>query len=521
MKRIPKSRRYSYMARAGVIMVAVAVVSLLVVACGDLYSLVIVANPSVGGNATAVTGQTMYTAGSQVTIQAVAAEGYRFVNWTAPAGSFVDANSASTQFTMPEENVTVTANFVVTYAVTMTANPPTGGSATDVTGQTRYVAGAQVTIEAVSYYGHKFVNWTAQAGSFADADSSTTQLTMPAQDVTVTANFAECDLASEICIDFEDLVLNTDYSVGFAFIASCVQIDVEGFQLDDPDETWVYDGFARVSGDQNAGGSGQDIQVANVNLWFHGGPWDCLSLLFGHSGGNLNIEVNGQLRNFSDFREIDGETIGGVEVSVVVFVDVPHRYYQGMLVLSGTINHFAIGGGELWIDNACLCMGGCVPAFCVDFEDLVLNTDYSVGNQFWASGVQIDVEGFQLDDTDETWVDDGFARVSGDQSAGGSGKDIEANNVNLRFHGGPWDCLSLLFGDWGGNLNIEVNGHFRNFCDFREIDGETIGGVEVSVAVFVDVPHSCYQGMLFLSGTINSFAIGGQELFVDNVCLDQ
>jgi len=66
-----------------------------------------------GGSANDLTGGSPYTAGTVVNIQATANNGSAFYNWTAPAGSFANANSATTTFTMPAQDVTVTANFVV------------------------------------------------------------------------------------------------------------------------------------------------------------------------------------------------------------------------------------------------------------------------------------------------------------------------------------------------------------------------------------------------------------------------
>lgn len=53
-----------------------------------------------------------YTAGDTITLSAKANTGYRFTNWTTSnGGTFGDSNSTSTTFTMPANNVTVTANF--------------------------------------------------------------------------------------------------------------------------------------------------------------------------------------------------------------------------------------------------------------------------------------------------------------------------------------------------------------------------------------------------------------------------
>jgi hypothetical protein len=64
-----------------------------------------------GGTVTDLTNASPYTAGTGVGIKAVAAAGYEFVSWSAPAGTFAYANAAQTTFTMPAQNVVVTANF--------------------------------------------------------------------------------------------------------------------------------------------------------------------------------------------------------------------------------------------------------------------------------------------------------------------------------------------------------------------------------------------------------------------------
>ena len=77
----------------------------------SVYDLTMAANPGGGGTATDLTDASPYADGTDVSIQAVANPGYKFVSWTAPAGAFTDANAAETTFTMPAEDVTVTANF--------------------------------------------------------------------------------------------------------------------------------------------------------------------------------------------------------------------------------------------------------------------------------------------------------------------------------------------------------------------------------------------------------------------------
>ena len=114
MKTIFSLRKHSYLKIIGTFIIAIALIAG-VVGCegepGETYSLTMAVNPAGGGTATDETGTSPYTEGTVVNITAVAADCYRFADWTAPAGTFGDPNAATTTFTMPAQDVTVTANF--------------------------------------------------------------------------------------------------------------------------------------------------------------------------------------------------------------------------------------------------------------------------------------------------------------------------------------------------------------------------------------------------------------------------
>jgi len=165
------------------------------------FGLTLAVSPAGTGTATDETKASPYAAGVQVNIRAVPAAGYRFVNWAAPAGSFTNASVATTTFTMPAQDVTVTANFEVggEYTLTLAASPIMGGTATDVTGASPYMQGETVAIQAVAASGYQFVNWTAPVGSLANAYATPTAFTMPAQNVVVTANFQVASTGGGAC----------------------------------------------------------------------------------------------------------------------------------------------------------------------------------------------------------------------------------------------------------------------------------------------------------------------------------
>jgi hypothetical protein len=125
MKTILSLKRRRYLTRIGVFLIAIALIVGLV-SCeggcdgngngGVKYSLTMAANPPAGGTANDLTGGSPYAANTSVNIKATANPGYQFSNWAAPAGSFGNSTAATTTFTMPAQNVTVTANFVLTPA---------------------------------------------------------------------------------------------------------------------------------------------------------------------------------------------------------------------------------------------------------------------------------------------------------------------------------------------------------------------------------------------------------------------
>ena len=74
----------------------------------------------------------------------------------------------------------------LTYTLTLEVNPGNGGSAI---GAGEFGEGENVTITAIPNEGYRFVNWTGETDNLEDTDAETGIVTMPAEDVTLTANF--------------------------------------------------------------------------------------------------------------------------------------------------------------------------------------------------------------------------------------------------------------------------------------------------------------------------------------------
>jgi uncharacterized repeat protein (TIGR02543 family) len=122
----------------------------------DVFTLTLLANPEEGGF---VTGAGNYEDGTVVTVNAVPAEGYFFVNWTDLEDNVISV--------VPQNDITITgdltliANFELVppdvFTLTLLANPEDGGF---VTGAGNYEDGTVVTVNAVPAEGYFFVNWT-------------------------------------------------------------------------------------------------------------------------------------------------------------------------------------------------------------------------------------------------------------------------------------------------------------------------------------------------------------------------
>jgi hypothetical protein len=100
--------------------------------------------------------------------------------------------------------------------------------------------------------------------------------------------------------------------------------------------------------------------------------------------------------------------------------------------------------------------------------------------------------------------------------------------VSLWFDFGKTEYAFIIrFGEYGGNLNIAINGDFRNFNNFADINMSSIGGVAVEVTGGLGND----TGLVLLDGVINrvtltppgldtggvtNFIIGGQELAIDS-----
>jgi hypothetical protein len=180
-----------------------------VVSDGSVYTLTIVSGKGTTAEVTTATDTLSIEGGTQVTLLADTVKGKTFKNWTIDNNDYSSLigspSSELTTFTMPNADVTITANYDGSGSSSGGGNGSGGdGSSSDSTtkykvtvnygsGSGEYKAGDVVTISAYAPESSSkvFSKWTSNNSSlgFASVTSSTTTFVMPAADVTVTANY--------------------------------------------------------------------------------------------------------------------------------------------------------------------------------------------------------------------------------------------------------------------------------------------------------------------------------------------
>jgi len=146
-------------------------------------------------------------------------------------------------------------------------------------------------------------------------------------------------------------------------------------------------------------------------------------------------------------------------------------------------------------------------ALTMEFEDLPSATSFNVGDTLFPSSTLVTVED----------ISGGMAFVSNGNLAAGAGQEIGIQNVSLHFGFGPLDGLSMHFGEYfnAGSVMVTVNNETVAGIDFTDIAG-TIGGVSVFA-----IPTGFNTGALFFMGDITNFAIGGDDIYIDNIVASQ
>jgi len=147
------------------------------------------------------TGNPYHT--QSVTVSAGSKPGYIFNGWTASGVTLSNPSNNSVTFTMPSNDVTLTAVWEInSYSVTV--NLAALGYTTELS-SSQHAPGTTVSITGhggTPPSGYNFNGWTVNSGgvTLADPTSVTTTFTMPSNNVTVTAGWVpQCSCVGHTC----------------------------------------------------------------------------------------------------------------------------------------------------------------------------------------------------------------------------------------------------------------------------------------------------------------------------------
>lgn len=176
-----------------------------------------------------LSGSGEYLPGQSASISAIANQGYHFINWM--RNGQIVSTQPDFDFTMPAENVSLTANFGLnSYMVQLQANPSAGGS---VSGSGAYFFGQSVQVQATPNTGWAFTGWMLD-GQMVSTDPNYS-FTMPASNLLLWANFEQIPYPLQLVVNPSSA--GTVTGEGNFFYNTAVTVQAT------PDTGWSFTGW--------------------------------------------------------------------------------------------------------------------------------------------------------------------------------------------------------------------------------------------------------------------------------------
>jgi hypothetical protein len=160
------------------------------------------------------------------------------------------------------------------------------------------------------------------------------------------------------CIDFEDLLAGSTYAGGDTFLDSGALFTVAPLLDAYPiPQEWIYGGHATIAPSSLIEGRGKEVSFTNaaLNLAF-AAPVQSVEFLFGGTGANLNIGVNGVRKaivHADAACALPSFPVGGANVSFVC----PSQGQRSVKITADTapMMSLIVGGDGLSIDSILVC----------------------------------------------------------------------------------------------------------------------------------------------------------------------
>jgi alpha-tubulin suppressor-like RCC1 family protein len=179
---IPSSRRHHYLARVGVFLVMIVLITGMV-GCGntgggDYYCLTIA---STEGGSVTNPGDGRFICYTEEVVALVAEPGerYHFVEWTGDVDTIADIHDPSTNIAI-YDSYSITANFELDEGWCSLTISSTPGNPVTTPGEGTFIYSASIVVDLVAEHGEHFhfVNWTGDVSNIADVYDPSTNITM-------------------------------------------------------------------------------------------------------------------------------------------------------------------------------------------------------------------------------------------------------------------------------------------------------------------------------------------------------
>ena len=266
-----------------------------IVAATTLYDIDVTGAADANGNSVTVDGvKDKAEEGDEITLNVTLATGYKLTSLKVnEAEHSSDVAGGKYTFTMPAAAVTVTASFDNHYTVTLGST--TNGSFTVNDKNTSPVSiayGTTVNLEATPSDGYVFKTWTVEGATVASATAKSTSFTMPANDVTVNAEFEQPKDATYFYESFKNCngTGGNDGSWSGSIASSTLTADNEGWTFANGNGANKCAKFGSSSAQGSAMTPSINISTSTAKLMFKAGAWNGSS-----EGTTLNLSATGAL----------------------------------------------------------------------------------------------------------------------------------------------------------------------------------------------------------------------------------
>jgi hypothetical protein len=180
--------------------------------------------------------------------------------WIGATSGIADVDDPTTSIAMPASNATVTATYTdILY--TLTVNSGSGDGS--------YAYGTNVNISAdAAPSGHEFSEWTGDTANVTDVEDPTTSVTMPADEVTITATYVSAGPTTTLIVNWGDSAGNNVYD--FSNWDSVYLGQYTSYTSDGPDGikgSWTGTAMSGRVGGSTASFASGDVVTAT---WYNG-----------------------------------------------------------------------------------------------------------------------------------------------------------------------------------------------------------------------------------------------------------